>query len=86
MQRANGSSLSSAAANAPWKVRVDMIHCMAISADLATYKIKGALVYTEQLCGDPLDDVSAAALQDIKTTLAKLTYDPLTHSRGKPVK
>lgn len=71
---------------APWHVRTDMIHCMAISNDVAVYKVNGKTVYTERLCGDPLDDASAAALRDVSDTLAKLTDDPLTHSPGKPVK
>ena len=71
---------------APWKVQTDAIHCMAISSDLTTYLVNGKVVYAARLCGDPLDDTSAAALRDASELLAKLTYDPLTHSRGKPVK
>ncbi len=71
---------------APWTVRTDMIHCMAISHDITTYKVDGKAVYSERLCGDPLDDVSEAARADATAVLAKLTYDPLTHSPGKPVK
>jgi hypothetical protein len=71
---------------APWKVQTEAIHCMAISNDITTYKVGGKVVYTERLCGDPLDEASAAALRDASGVLAKLTYDPLTHSPGKPVK
>lgn len=71
---------------APWKVQTDAIHCMAISSDITTYKVNAKVVYTARLCGDPLDDASAAALREASELLAKLTYDPLTHSPGKPVK
>ena len=71
---------------APFKVQTDAIHCMAISTDITTYKVGGKVVYSERLCGDPLDDASTAALHAAATVLAKLTYDPLTHSPGKPVK
>jgi len=71
---------------APWKVQTDAIHCMAISNDLSIYKVNGAIVYRARLCGDPLDAASEAARRDVTDTLAKLTDDPLTHSRGKPVK
>src|SRR6185312_258919 len=36
---------------APWKVQTDAIHCMAISNDISVYKINGAVVYSERLCG-----------------------------------
>ena len=64
------------------------IACAAISATWVDYSVGGKLVFSEHMCGhDYLDDASAKALHDASDILMKVTApDPITTSRGKPVK
>ncbi len=60
--------------DSPWAVQRHRIHCMAMSQTSTAYRLKGKPDYVSRTCGDPMDDNTAAALQDLDK-LARAAVD-----------
>jgi len=88
LSNATLGSIKKQLAAATFKVTYNEITCMAISPNTTEYRVHGKSVFTEQLCGhESLDEASAKALHDAASIIEKATApDPITTSRGKPLK
>jgi hypothetical protein len=75
-------------AAAKFTIAYNDMTCEAISATWDEYQVRGKTVFAERMCGhESLDEASAKALHDAARIMEKATApDPITSSRGKPVK